>query len=263
MIDVFNSHEGELPLLISVPHDGCHLPGELQGRMTETGLALPDTDWHVAELYDFARDLGASMLVANFSRYLVDLNRSASDEDLYPGQLVTGLCPEQTFSGEDIYSSGGVTEQEKADRLSQYWQPYHAHIDAALGAMRAAHGYALLWDAHSIPSVMPRLFDGELPELNIGTNDGRSCAAAMQAAVADIASTSPYSVAVNGRFKGGYITRHYGRPHDGVHALQLEIAQRAYMDEATTVFDAEKAGRLRETLRRLLDAYVGAARQLA
>jgi N-formylglutamate amidohydrolase len=263
VIDVFNSYEGELPLLISVPHDGCHLPGELQGRMTEIGLALPDTDWHVAELYDFARDLGASMLVANFSRYVVDLNRSASGEELYPGQLVTGLCPEQTFSGEDIYSSRGVTEQEKADRLSKYWRPYHTYIDASLAAMRAEHGYALLWDAHSIPSLVPRLFDGELPELNIGTNDGKSCAAAMQTAVADIASASPYSVAVNGRFKGGYITRHYGRPDDAVHAIQLEIAQRAYMDEATTVFDAEKAGRLRETLRRILEAYVDAARELA
>ena len=260
MIAVCNTYEGELPLLISVPHDGCHLPKELQARMTRIGLTVPDTDWHVAELYDFARDLGASMQVANYSRYVVDLNRSASDDVLYPGQLVTGLCPEQTFSGEDIYSAGAVTEQEKAERLSKYWQPYHARIDAVLQAMRTKHGYALLWDAHSIPSTVPRLFDGELPELNIGTNDGRSCAAPIEAAVVDAARASAYSVAVNQRFKGGYITRHYGSPGDGVHAIQLEIAQRAYMDEATTVFDAEKAGRLREALSQLLQTFLEAAR---
>ncbi len=259
MIDICNTYDGELPLLISVPHDGCHLPKELRGRMTRVGLAVPDTDWHVAELYDFARDLGVSMLVANFSRYVVDLNRSALDEVLYPGQLVTGLCPEQTFSGEDIYTAGGVTEQEKAERIAKYWQPYHARINAVLAAMRAKHGYALLWDAHSIPSVVPRLFDGELPELNIGTNDSRSCAAPIAAAVVDVARASPYSAAFNARFKGGYITRHYGNPGDNIHAIQLEIAQRAYMDEATTVFDAEKAGRLRETLSHMLQAFLNAA----
>lgn len=263
MIDICNTYDGELPLLISVPHDGCHLPKELQGRMTRIGLAIPDTDWHVAELYDFARDLGASMLIANYSRYVVDLNRSAADDVLYPGQLVTGLCPEQTFSGEDIYTAGRVTEKEKAERIVKYWQPYHARIDAVLVAMRAKHGYALLWDAHSIPSVVPRLFDGELPELNIGTNDGRSCAAPIEAAVANVANAGSYSVAVNARFKGGYITRHYGNPGDSIHAIQLEIAQRAYMDEATTVFDAEKAGRLRESLSHMLQAFLNAARECA
>ncbi len=263
MIDICNTYDGELPLLISVPHDGCHLPKELRGRMTRVGLAVPDTDWHVAELYDFARDLGVSMLVANYSRYVVDLNRSASDEVLYPGQLVTGLCPEQTFSGEDIYSADGVTEQEKAERIAKYWQPYHARINAVLAAMRAKHGYALLWDAHSIPSVVPRLFDGELPELNIGTNDSRSCAAPIAAAVVDVARASPYSAAFNARFKGGYITRRYGNPRDNIHAIQLEIAQRAYMDEGTTVFDAEKAGRLRETLSHMLQAFLNAERERA
>ncbi|MGB5333364.1 MAG: N-formylglutamate deformylase [Woeseiaceae bacterium] len=263
MIDIYSIYEGKLPLLISVPHDGCHLPKEQQDRMTQIGLQVPDTDWHVAELYDFARELGASVLVANYSRYVVDLNRSATDDVLYPGQLVTGLCPEQTFSGEDIYAAGGVTVQEKAERIANYWQPFHARIDATLVAMRAKHGYALLWDAHSIPSVVPRLFDGELPELNIGTDDGRSCAVPVEAAVVDAAKAGPCSIAVNGRFKGGYITRQYGRPDDGVHAVQLEIAQRAYMNEATTVFDAEKAGRLRETLRQMLQAFLDAAREHA
>lgn len=259
MIEVCSQYEGKLPLLISVPHDGCHIPSDMRSRMTPIGLAVPDTDWHVAELYDFARDLGASMLIANFSRYVVDLNRAANDEVLYSGQVVTGLCPVQTFAGERIYSRGGVTADEKAARISNYWQPYHARLESALATIRAQHGYALLWDAHSIPSVVPRLFDGELPELNIGTNSGKSCSAPIEAAVIEAARAGSYSVAVNDRFKGGYITRNYGNPHNRVHALQLEIAQRAYMDEATTAFNVEKAGRLRETLRRLLDAFLDAA----
>ncbi len=260
MIDVFSTYEGDLPLLISVPHDGRHLATDMRERMTPIGLALPDTDWHVAELYDFAHDIGASMQIANYSRYVVDLNRSATDEVLYPGQVVTGLCPAKTFSGEDIYAVGGVTYSEKTERIANYWQPYHARIESTLASIRVKHGYALLWDAHSIPSIVPRLFDGELPELNIGTNSGQSCGASIETAVVAAAAASPYSVAVNDRFKGGYITRHYGNPGERVHALQLEIAQRVYMDEATTKFDAEKARRLRETLRRLLEALLAAAR---
>lgn len=259
MIEVVTTFEGELPLLISVPHDGCHVPDDLRARMTPAGLAVPDTDWHVAELYDFARDLGASMQVANYSRYVIDLNRSATDDVLYPGKIVTSLCPEQTFSGENIYPKGGVTKEEKLARVSTYWRPYHARLKSTLAAMRAKHGYALLWDAHSIPSIVPRLFDGELSELNIGTNSGQSCAASIEAAVVEAASASPYSAVLNDRFKGGYITRHYGDPENRLYAIQLEIAQRAYMDEATMVFDAEKAGRLRATLRQLLEAFLSAA----
>lgn len=260
MIELFSAFEGDLPLLISVPHDGCQVPDDIRARMSPAGLAMPDTDWHVAELYDFARELGASMQVANYSRYVVDLNRAATDDVLYPGQVVTGLCPLRTFSGEDIYKKGGVTEVEKAARIDKYWRPYHTRIASILTAMRDRHGYALLWDAHSIPSIVPRLFDGELPELNIGTDSGKSCSPLIETRVVETALASPYSTAVNGRFKGGYITRHYGEPGSRVHAIQLEIAQRAYLDEATTGFDAEKAGRLRATLRQLLETFLAAAR---
>ena len=259
MIEVCSVHEGRLPLLISVPHDGCHIPSALMSRMAPAGLAIPDTDWHVAELYDFAREIGASLLIANYSRYVIDLNRSSVDEVLYPGQVVTGLCPTQTFAGENIYSDAGVTDEERAARVARYWQPYHDRLQSMLAAMRAQHGYALLWDAHSIPSQVPRLFEGELPMLNIGSNSGNSCGASLETAVVGIAKDSGYSTAVNARFKGGYITRHYGNPANGVHALQLEIAQRAYMNETTTVYDAAKANRLRQTLRQMLDAYLAAA----
>jgi N-formylglutamate amidohydrolase len=259
MIEVFSFHQGTSPLLVSVPHDGVHLPPSVRVRMTEAGAALRDTDWHVAELYAFARELGASMLVANYSRYLVDLNRPADDAALYPGQLATGLCPLQTFAGEAIYKSGGVDSGELADRVDGYWTPYHEKIESTLQSIRDDHGYALLWDAHSIASVVPRLFDGELPVLNIGTDGGRSCAATIAGPVAAIAAASPYSNVVNGRFQGGYITRHYGDPERGVHAIQLEIAQRAYLDEITTNFDARKASNLRGTLQPMLETFLKTA----
>ena len=259
-MDLYTLHRGSLPLLISVPHDGINVPAEIRARMTPAGQALPDTDWHVADLYDFARDIGVSMLVANYSRYVVDLNRPANDEALYPGQLATGLCPLETFAGDAIYTEGGLSGAEKAARIERFWQPYHRCIDAELTALRARHGYALLWDAHSIPSAVPRLFEGALPELNIGSNDSSSCAAAIEAAVVKVTASSGFSTAVNGRFKGGYITRHYGRPADGVHAIQLEIAQRAYMNEATRAYDSAKALSLRQTLQAMLQAFIEASR---
>ncbi len=256
---VFRHNDGDLPLLISVPHDGRDIPDDIAGRMSDVGLSIPDTDWHVAQLYEFATEMGASTVVANCSRYVIDLNRSADDAALYPGQIATGLCPLQSFSGAAIYRSGGVEDDEKAARVAQYWRPYHEHIRNTLDALRARHGYALLWDAHSIPSAVPRLFDGELPELNLGSNDSASCSRSIEDAVAADATASRYSAAINGRFKGGYITRHYGEPEKHIHALQLEIAQRAYMNEVSTTFDAAKADKLRDILRKMLQSFLHAA----
>ena len=262
MIDVYSFHEGTVPLLVSVPHDGCHLPPDLKGRMTPAALQLPDTDWHVAELYSFVRELGASLLVANYSRYVVDLNRPATDEALYAGQVATGLCPVQTFAGEDIYRAGAPDAAEVAQRIATYWRPYHDKIESTLASIREKHGYALLWDAHSIASRVPRLFDGELPELNIGTNDGRSCSPEVEDAVVAAARGKDFGHILNGRFKGGYITRHFGAPARGLHAVQLEIAQRVYMDELTGVYDAAKAAHLRATLRDMLQAFLDTAEKL-
>jgi len=261
MTDVFSFHEGDAPLLISVPHDGRHLPGDVRDRMTPEGIALPDTDWHVAELYDFARELGASMLVANYSRYVVDLNRPATDDALYEGQVATGLCPTQTFAGENIYASGDVDADEISRRVGTYWRPYHEKIEQEITRILGHHGFALLWDAHSIAGVVPRLFEGELPALNIGSNSSASCAPNIEQAVVDAAKASPYETVINGRFKGGYITRHYGDPGRSIQALQLEIAQRTYMDENTGVFDVVLGGQLRETLRQLISTFLRAACQ--
>ena len=184
MSAVFRFQSGESPLLISVPHDGRGLPDEMLERMSDVGRSIPDTDWHVAELYEFANEMGANVIIANYSRYVVDLNRPSDDTALYPGQVATGLCPEQTFAGDPIYRSGGVDEQEKAHRSKTYWSPYHGKIRETLDALRAKHGVALLWDAHSIPGVVPRLFGGELPDLNLGSNDSVSCARPIEQAVA-------------------------------------------------------------------------------
>ena len=260
MTAVFDLHRGSSPLLISVPHDGREVPDGIRARMTDVGRKLPDTDWHVAKLYDFASELGASTLVANYSRYVVDLNRPPDDGSLYPGQLSTGICPVKTFAGEPIYRTGaGLARDEQARRIDDYWRPYHAQIAANLDELRSAHGYALLWDAHSIPSRVPSLFDGELPVLNLGSFDGTSAGPGIIDAVTAVAGNSGYEFVCDGRFKGGYITRHYGAPASGVHALQLEIAQRAYLDERSGQFDNAKADRLRGMLAAMLEAMQVAA----
>jgi N-formylglutamate amidohydrolase len=251
--DVYDFHAGDSPLLVSVPHDGRLLAPGMEETMTAAGLALPDTDWHVARLYAFAKDLGASVIIARYSRYVADLNRPADDAALYPGQLATGLCPRQTFDGHDIYRAD--VRIDTADRVERFWRPYHARIRHTLDRLRRDHGRALLWDAHSIASRVPALFDGQLPVLNIGTFDGRSCDEAMAAAVVQAAAQCPYEAVRDARFKGGYITRHYGDPANGVHALQLELAQRAYMDEATGDYEEARASQLADTLRVLLAAF--------
>jgi len=260
MTEIFAVHEGVTPLLISVPHDGRFLPGIIKKHMTPAGRDLPDTDWHVARLYEFAAELGASMILASHSRYVVDLNRPPDDAALYEGQVATGICPLQSFSGDELYESGEAPSvDEIEERVRTFWRPYHEFVDTRLSALREEHGYALLWDAHSIPSHVPRLFDGELPVLNIGTNDDVSCAVSIAGDVIDVANSSEFSAVANARFKGGYITRHYGDPDNDVHAIQLEIAQRAYMDEGTREFDETLAGKLRDTLRSMIATLMDSA----
>jgi N-formylglutamate amidohydrolase len=260
MTDVFDFREGSSPLVVSIPHDGRWLaPGQAE-RMTEAGCALPDTDWHVRELYSFLADLAASVIEANYSRYVVDLNRPATDEALYEGQVASGVCPRMTFANEEIYLEGEAPdEKEQEARIAAYWQPYHEKIAETLDRVRERIGYVLLWDAHSIAREVPLLFEGALPDLNIGTNNGRSCAPEIEAAVAAAADASPFSSVTNGRFRGGYITRHYGRPEDGVHAVQLELSQHSYMDEKNLSYDAARAVRLVETIKSMLQAFVASA----
>lgn len=257
MNDVFSLHKGSTPLLISVPHDGWHIPSEIVQYMDGAGRAIPDTDWHVAELYEFAKASGASMITAKISRYVVDPNRPADDASLYADQIATGLCPKKTFAGDNIYLD--PIDIDVAARVAAYWRPYHDQLAQTLRELQRQHGYALLWDAHSIASSVPLLFEGELPVLNLGTWDGRSCHTSVSDAVMAVAEQSGYDAVLNGRFKGGYITRHYGDPDNGVQAIQLELAQRAYMHERRLDLDRAKADALRVILKAMLDAYQDAA----
>ena len=254
MSDIFELHRGTTPLLVSLPHDGSLIPPAIAARMTASAQRAPDTDWHVARLYAFARELGASMLVPRFSRYVVDLNRSPDDASLYPGQNTTGLCPVAQFSGEPVYREGMLpTSGEIAHRVDRYWRPYHQALHEELLRLKQTHGRVLLWEGHSIRGELPFLFDGRLPDLNLGTAGGSSCQPQLQARLeAVLAAQERYDFVANGRFKGGYITRHYGEPANGVDAVQLEISQRIYMDEESSVYDEDKAMAVAATIRALL-----------
>jgi N-formylglutamate deformylase len=258
-MNVYEFHRGTTPLLISIPHSGTELPEAIAHRLTVVGRGMPDTDWHVHQLYDFARELGASIIKAKYSRYVVDLNRSSDSAPLYVGSPTSPVCPTETFGGSFIYMAGHEPdEHEIAARVDQYWRPYHERIAQELAALREKHGRALLWDAHSIASEIPSLFAGVLPEFNIGTRDGASCPRAVGDALLDIVlRDGEFGAVLDGRWKGGYITDHYGKPADGVYAVQLELARRAYMDEEVEqVFDAQHAERAQALIGELLRQYL-------
>jgi N-formylglutamate deformylase len=230
----FTLRAGRVPLLISLPHVGSEIPWELRERLQDRALASEDSDWHLEAVYaPIAEALGASLLVPRFSRYVIDLNRPPDDIVMYAGANNTELCPTRFFDGTPLYREGCEPDAlERARRLKLYWQPYHAAIERELARLRALHGRALLWDGHSIESELPWLFEGRLPELNLGSNAAQSCSPAARAAVAAVlAAQRSYSQVVDGRFKGGYITRHYGRPAEGWQALQMEMVQAIYMLE--------------------------------
>lgn len=355
---------GDSPLVLSIPHGGTDIPSDSAGAFNETGQVVPDTDWWMARLYGLADDLKPTVLQTSISRYVIDVNRDPSGVSLYPGQATTELCPTTTFDGDSIYRAGAEPDEAAiARRRARYFDPYHALLAETLAAVRERHGYALLYDCHSIRSVVPRLFDGVLPVFNIGTNSGASCAPEIEAAViaacaeaersnasARISlsasrspspiSSSPSSSAspksafspplsekspaspsssrksrsdypgsenpgagggspipaltafgrddegedgadrdgdrmatpsldeltshtANGRFKGGYITRHHGRPDQHIHAVQMELALRAYMLEAPPwTYDAAKAADTASTLHAALKAMCAAGARL-
>ena len=261
----FRFRAGKRPLLISMPHVGTHVPPQLAARLTDEARQVPDTDWHLERLYDFADELGASVLVATHSRYVVDLNRPPDGASLYPGQSVTGLCPVDTFDDTPLYPAGDVPDDvEIAERREAIWQPYHRQLADELARIKAQHGHALLWDAHSIRAEIPWLFEGRLPDLNIGTADGRSADAAIAQAVVDAAARAPaFTHVLNGRFKGGYITRQYGRPAGNVHAVQLEMCQCLYMREAPPWnYEPEQAARVQPVVRAMVEAALDASQRL-
>jgi len=256
MTDVITT-AGSSPLIISFPHVGTDVPDEIAARMTPQALRLDDTDFEQPELYDFAAELGAATVAARWSRLVIDVNRPPDNKPLYPGQWGAGLVPVETFLGEAVYTGAPPDDAEVEARRARYWQPYHDALRAAIDAAVARHGRALLWDAHSISAVVPKLFEGVLPDLNMGTAAGEACGADIRSAAFSACEASGYRAVLDGRFKGGFITRRYGAPGRGVHAIQMELAKTTHLG-ADNRIDGAGAGRLRPVLRGAMEAALAA-----
>ncbi|HEU5294537.1 MAG TPA: N-formylglutamate deformylase [Burkholderiaceae bacterium] len=253
--EVFTLHKGTQPLLVSVPHVGVVLPDDQQERYVERALGFEDADWHLATLFGFVRGLGASFIVPRYSRYLIDLNRPQENAPMYPGVNNTELCPTRFFTGDALYRDGCAPDAaEIARRVHSYWLPYHEALRTELERLRAVHGRVVLFDGHSIKSELPWLFDGRLPDLNLGTAAGASCASSLRAALSRVlAAQAQYTHVVDGRFKGGHITRHYGNPDAGIHAVQLEMCWSCYMPERPPYeLDSQRTARLLPVLHALV-----------
>ena len=253
----FTLHRGTTPLLVSVPHVGTEIPADIAARLVPRALDTEDADWHLDRLYAFATEIGASLIVPRFARYVVDLNRPPENTPMYPGANNTELCPTRFFTGEALYRDGAVPDDaEVARRVAAYWRPYHDALAAELARLRAAHGHAVLFDGHSIQAELPWLFEGRLPDLNLGTVEGRSCDPALRERRAAVLQRHPaYSHVVDGRFKGGYITRHYGRPAQGWHAVQMEMCWHCYMAPPHH-YDEARAAQVQPLLRALALAMI-------
>jgi N-formylglutamate deformylase len=254
---VFALREGSAPLLVSLPHAGTVIPDGLQAAYVPRALALEDTDWHLAQLYQFVLDMGASLIVPHNSRYVIDLNRPPENTPMYPGVNNTELCPTRFFTGEPLYLEGQAPDaQEIQHRVAAYWRPYHAAVESELARLQALHGHVVLFDGHSIKSELPWLFEGKLPDLNLGTASGASCAPELRGALQQVLEAqSRFTQVVDGRFKGGYITRSFGQPALGRHAVQLEMCWSTYMPEQPPYgIDTARAEHLAPVLQALVQS---------
>ena len=266
MKDWLEVRRGSETVVVSFPHTGTAIPAEIEAQLVSPWRSRKDTDWWVDELYDFAPALGITTVRTALSRTVIDVNRDPSGKSLYPGTNTTDLCPIATFDNESLYlPEMNPDGTEIARRLDRWFTPYHAAIRAELDRLVALHPRAVLYDAHSIRSRIPHLFDGELPQFNIGTNRGASCSPDLAEAVQAMCLLSGYTVVTNGRFKGGWITRHHGEPKRNVHAIQMELACRGYLrepgDPLTTEnwpvpLDPVHAAPLRGALKTVLEACI-------
>lgn len=256
-MELFQYYPGTKPLILSIPHTGTYVPETISRRFTSAAIQIPDTDWHLERLYSFARELGVHLLVATHSRYVIDLNRAPSDESLYPGKFTTTLCPTTLFDGTAVYQEGmEPDEKEIQERIKTYWQPYHQKLQTLIDELKTKQR-VIVFDAHSICSRVPKLFDGLLPGLNLGTADGQSANRELVERLQAYCESTSYSTVINGRFKGGYITRHYGNPAQAVDAIQLELAQSNYMNESFPFhYDEVKAKDLQKVLSGLLSLLI-------
>ena len=254
MTQVFEVHSGDSPIVLGQPHGGTYVPDAVAARLNANGAGLADTDWHITRLYAGLLD-GATVVTSNVHRYVIDANRDPAGVSLYPGQNTTTLVPLTDFDGKPIWREGQAPSEDEIEaRRVAYHAPYHDALAQELKRVHAKHGVAILFDCHSIRSNIPFLFDGELPIFNTGSNLGTTCASEIEAAVDGIAQASGMGAVLNGRFKGGWTTRHYGQPDTGIHAVQMEISQRAYMHETPTWrWDEAGAALSRPHLKKMLE----------
>lgn len=264
-MDYLRIARGTAPLIVAFPHGGSDLAG-LDARFVSPWLARRDADWWIAELYDFVHDLGATTIATTISRSVIDCNRDPSGASLYPGQATTELVPTTTFDGDRLYAGADPDAAEIAMRRARWFDPYHAALAAEIARLQALWPRVVVYDAHSIRSRIDRLFAGELPQFNIGTNGGTTCDPALTRAIAEACAQSEFSHVVDGRFRGGWTTRHYGRPASGVHAVQMELAMRGYLDEPAAIAPGNwpapilAAPPIAPTLRRVIAAVMTFAR---
>lgn len=255
----FTLHRGTTPVLVSMPHVGTVIPQSLRHRFVERAGQTEDTDWFLDRLYAFVKDLGASLIVPLESRYVIDLNRPSDNRPMYAGQNNTELCPTRFFTGDPLYRDGmAPSDGEVQERVRTYWQPYHDALRDETQRLKSLHGHAVLFDAHSIKGTLPWLFEGDLPDMNLGTSSGHSCATTLREQLTQVfASQTNYSYMVDGRFKGGHITRHFGQPDQGVHTVQLEMSWRAYMEETPPyAWHPQRAAAVTPLLQRLVQTMI-------
>ena len=250
----YNLIKGSLPILVSMPHNGMEIPESIAETMTEDALKMVDTDWYLDKLYDFAVTEGAWIINPKYSRYVIDLNRPKDNLSLYPGQDTTELCPTTTFGKKAIYTLQKPSDKEIKERVIKYWQPYHSEVEKCLELMKKEHGIALLFEAHSIKSEVPRFFDGKLTDFNFGNYNQVSCSEQLTELLEEW-QPKGYSKVINGRFKGGYLTREYGDPQNGIHSLQLELSQATYMDEIELTYNKIKAKQVKVELLSMFDCF--------
>lgn len=246
--------EGNRPVILAQPHGGTYVPADILARFNDRGEALADTDWHINKLYDGLLD-DVTVVQSHIHRYVIDANRDPRDVSLYPGQNTTSLCPLCDFNGNPIYKQSREPSCDEIERRRlRYYSPYHEALEHQVKRLKQKHKAVVVYDCHSIRSIIPFLFEDTLPDFNIGTNDGQSCGMELQASVEKICSKQAvYSYVVNGRFKGGWTTRHYGQPDQGIHTIQMELAQSTYMQEsAPWNYDEQKAKNLRERLTQII-----------
>ena len=257
-MEAFSFSAGETPLLVSMPHSGLALTPQVQSGLTEKALTLPDTDWHVPEVYSFLGELGVGRISANYSRYVIDLNRPLDDAPLYASKT-TGLFPSILFDESPVFKPACLPNKRHHQFCKEnIWQPYHGKITEELECLKAKFGYAILFDAHSIAPETPMLFEGRLADFNFGNNNGEASSQKWLQAASGVVPDGTYSRVSNGRFKGGYITRSFGNPKKNIHAIQLELSQACYLKNQSHPYsiDSNKLANLQAVLKQVIKTLI-------